>query len=92
MLPTLRAERAAGRLPEGAVTILAGWLCHLRGHGAPVTDPRASELVALASGPLHEATRRLLDWLSPELASDETLASSLGDVAGRLCGDGGTVG
>ena len=52
ILPVLRAERSAGRMPEGAVRVLAAWIGHLRGAGAPVADPRADELVALAAGPL----------------------------------------
>ena len=51
--------------PEGAVRVLAAWIGHLRGAGAPVVDPRADELVALAAGPLPEAVRRVLDDLDP---------------------------
>ena len=43
ILPVLRAERSAGRMPEGAVRALAAWIGHLRGAGAPVSDPRAGE-------------------------------------------------
>ena len=41
ILPVLRRERAAGRMPEGATRALAAWVCHLRGAGAPVDDVRA---------------------------------------------------
>ena len=41
ILPVLREERAAGRLPEGAARVLAAWVSHLRGAGAPVDDVRA---------------------------------------------------
>ena len=58
ILPVLRAERSAGRMPEGAARVLAAWIGHLRGAGAPVADPRADELVALAAGPLPQAVRR----------------------------------
>ena len=77
ILPVLRAERAAGRMPEGAVRVLAAWICHLRGAGAPVNDPRADELVALAAGPLAEAVRRVLDDLDPALAADDELVASV---------------
>ena len=33
ILPVLRSERGAGRLPIPATRILAAWLCHLRGFG-----------------------------------------------------------
>ena len=51
ILPVLRAERAAGRVPAGATRVLAAWICHLRGLGAPVSDVRADEVVPLAAGP-----------------------------------------
>ena len=41
VLPVLRGERAAGRMPAGAVRILAAWIDHLRGIGAPVDDAGA---------------------------------------------------
>ena len=45
IVPVLRMERAAGRMPEGATRALAAWVCHLRGLGAPVSDARADEVV-----------------------------------------------
>jgi len=41
-IPTVRAERAAGRVPVGCATTLAAWVLHLRGAGAPVKDPGAT--------------------------------------------------
>ena len=70
ILPVLRAERAAGRLPEAATRVLAAWICHLRGAGAPVADVRAQELRRLAAGPLAEAVPRTLGALDPELGAD----------------------
>jgi fructuronate reductase len=84
VLPTLRAERAAGRLPEGAATILAGWLCHLRGHGVPVTDPRERELRTLASGPSARAARQVITWLDPALGADDSLVDCVRGLADRL--------
>ncbi|MDA0164085.1 mannitol dehydrogenase family protein [Solirubrobacter ginsenosidimutans] len=79
ILPVLRAERSAGRMPAGAVRALAAWIGHLRGAGAPVVDPRAEELVALAAGPLPEAVRRILEALDPALAGDDELVASVRD-------------
>jgi len=70
IVPVLRAERAAGRLPAGATRVLAAWVCHLRGRGAPVSDPRAEELVALAAGALRDAVPRVLAPLDAALAAD----------------------
>ena len=52
ILPVLRAERPPGACRRAPSRVLAAWICHLRGAGAPVADPRADELVALAAGPL----------------------------------------
>ena len=37
-VPTIVAERAAGRIPVGAATTVAAWVLHLRGAGAPIKD------------------------------------------------------
>jgi fructuronate reductase len=63
IVPTIRADLAQGRLPEGAVRVLAAWVCHLRGQGAPVADVAADEVVALATGDLDDAVRRVLGHL-----------------------------
>jgi fructuronate reductase len=75
--PVLVAEREAGRRPEGAATIVAGWLCHLRGLGAPVRDVRADQIVPLAAGP--GAVRAVLRLLHPSLEGDTALAGLVED-------------
>jgi fructuronate reductase len=75
ILPVLRAERAAGSMPLGASRVLAAWICHLRGLGAPVTDARADEVVPLAQGPLREAVPRVLHRLDPALSDDTHLVA-----------------
>ncbi|HET8787303.1 MAG TPA: mannitol dehydrogenase family protein [Actinomycetes bacterium] len=77
ILPALRRERAAGRLPEGAARALAAWVCHLRGVGAAVTDARADQVVPLAAGPLPEAVPRGLAALDPALADDGDLVAAV---------------
>ena len=86
VLPVLRAERERGNLPPGAVRILAGWLCHLRGAGVPVDDPRAAELTALASGTYHSAARRVLSALDPALGADGELVAAVCAVAREMGG------
>jgi fructuronate reductase len=39
IVPALRAERAEGRMPVGCATVLAAWVLHLRGQGAPLKTP-----------------------------------------------------
>ena len=79
ILPVLRAERAAGRVPAGATRVLAAWVCHLRGLGAPVSDARANEVVPLAQGPLDKAVPRVLGWLDPALGADADVVAIIVD-------------
>ncbi len=86
VLPVLRAERAARRLPTGATRILAAWLCHLRGLGGPVRDVRAGELVPLAAGRLLEGARKVLDALDPGLGADEAVVATVAEQCDELAG------
>ncbi|WP_189081146.1 mannitol dehydrogenase family protein [Mangrovihabitans endophyticus] len=71
LLPVLRAERAAGRMPHGAVRLLAAWIAHLRGAGAPVADAGADPYRSRAGSP-----RDLLALLAPDLAADDELVAA----------------
>jgi fructuronate reductase len=84
ILPVLRAERAAGRVPAGATRVLAAWVCHLRGLGAPVSDARANEVVPLAQGPLDKAVPRVLRWLDPALGADADVVAIIVDQSKRF--------
>ncbi len=77
VLPVLRAERHAGRLPTGATRILAAWICHLRGAGAPVHDVRASEVLTAASGPLDRAVPEVLALLDPATGDDPSVVTAV---------------
>ena len=83
VLPVLRAEREANRLPPGAIRILAGWLLHLRAQ-APLADPAAEALTTLAAGPVGQAARRVLGFLDPVLAGDDDLVKALTEAAAQL--------
>jgi fructuronate reductase len=69
IVPTLRAERAAGRVPTGAARVVAAWIAHLRGHGAPVKDVGAKEVTALGAGTLAESVDGALSFLGADLAT-----------------------
>jgi fructuronate reductase len=77
VLPTLRREWAAGRLPPGATRPVAAWVCHLRGAGAAVTDARAAEFLQLASGALPDAVRLVLKALDVDLAADDAVVAAV---------------
>ena len=81
-LPVLRRERAAGRLPEAAVVVLAAWLLHLA--GGPVRDVRAEELQPLVSGGRADAVPRVLAELDPALPDDAELVAAIRDQLGGL--------
>jgi fructuronate reductase len=76
VLPVLRGERAADRMPAGAVRIVAAWIDHLRGIGAPVNDA--------AAGPYQEragSARDVLALLAPDLADDTDLIGAIDAAA-----------
>jgi fructuronate reductase len=86
LLPVLRAERRAGRLPDVAVTVLAAWLLHLRGAGAPVRDVRGDELRTLAGRSPADGVPAVLGTLGPDLADDAELVSAVRSRCQELAG------
>lgn len=92
ILPALRLERAAGRLPDGPVRALAAWILHLQGHGAPVKDVRDADVVAAAQGSVAEATVRLLTMLGSDILPDDELVAAVVVKAEELLALEGTAG
>jgi len=84
IVPTLRAERAAGRLPTGAARVVAAWTLHLRGLGAPVKDAQADTVAPLGEGTLEESVDGVLAFLGADLADDAALRAAVLDQAERL--------
>jgi fructuronate reductase len=77
-VPTLRAERAAGRIPRGCATTFAAWVLHLRGLGAPIKDPGATTAQQAAnSGDLPSAVPAVLDTLDPGRGADEDFVQTV---------------
>jgi fructuronate reductase len=77
-LPTVRAERSAGRVPTGCATTIAAWILHLRGLGAPVKDPGAGAAQQAAnSGELPEAVPAVLDVLDAGLGGDKEFVDAV---------------
>jgi fructuronate reductase len=81
ILPTLRRERAENRMPDGAIRVLAAWMCHLRGAGGKVTDARADELEPLAAGSLPAAVAQVLGAVDSELATDGEVVAAVRSAA-----------
>ncbi len=63
VVPALRAARADGDLPSGATRVIAAWVAHLRGHGAPVNDVQAETVVPLVAGGLSDGVANVLGYL-----------------------------
>ncbi len=84
ILPVLAAERAAGRLPTGALRVLSAWINHLRGFGAPVKDTAAEGLAPLASQDLTAAVPALLDHLHPALGRDDAIVRRVAELCREL--------
>ncbi|WP_211319331.1 mannitol dehydrogenase family protein [Quadrisphaera granulorum] len=72
IVPTLLAERAAGRMPVGAARAVAAWIWHLRGRGAPVKDSGA-EAAAAAARAGEGSVAAVLALLRPALSADQAL-------------------
>lgn len=86
VLPVVRAERAANRLPLAAARILAAWICHLHGLGGPVRDVRAAELAVAAAGTPTGAARSVLSALDPAIGADAELVSVVAEACRALAG------
>jgi fructuronate reductase len=87
ILPTLLAERAAGRLPIGCVTAVAAWVLHLRGMGAPVKDAGAGPArTAAAVDDLGAAVGGVLDTLDARLGQDRELVALIVQQCTQLVG------
>lgn len=87
ILPVLRAERAAGRLPEGAARAVAAWVAQLRTPGADVDDPARSQLAALVDGPLEAAVAGVLGFLDPLFREDVRLVEAVVAMTESLTDD-----
>ena len=83
-VPTLRAERAEGRVPAGACRTVAAWALHLRGHGAAVKDVQPELVAGLAAGSLNDTIAGVLAYLGEDLASDPVVTEAVGAAADEL--------
>jgi len=83
-LPVLAAELAEGRVARGATRAVAAWTLHLRGLGAPLTDPAAADLAErIAGAALPDAAAAVLDALG---ADDPRVLEAVVEQAKELDG------
>lgn len=81
-LPVVKAERKAGRLPAGAVRVLAAWIGHLRGLGAPVKDVEGDSWIQTAAGDDDAAVTAVLNRLG--LDGDDELTAAVGTALAEI--------
>lgn len=86
VLPAIIAERAAGRPATGGLRVLAAWINHLRGAGAPVKDVAAQQLCGLAAGPLPSAVPAILGSFGSALVGDKDAVADIITLIGELQG------
>ena len=86
IVPALRAELAAGRTPAGATRVIAAWVAHLRGHGAPVKDSRAAEVAPFGEGTVEESVDKVLSFLGADLAANEDVHAAVAAHVAELVG------
>ncbi|MFI6262747.1 mannitol dehydrogenase family protein [Micromonospora sp. NPDC051006] len=79
LLPVLRGERTAGRMPTGGARMLAAWIQHLRGASAPVNDAGAGPYQQRAG-----SARDVLALLAPDLAGDTDLIHAIDEAGAHL--------
>lgn len=81
IVPALIADRAAGGDPVGAERVIAAWVLHLRGVGAPVNDARGELVASLRAGTLADAVSASCDYLE---INDQTSRASVLALAEEL--------
>ncbi len=86
ILPVLRAELRAGRVPEGALRVVAAWIGHLRGAGAPVRDASADTVLPLVAGNLRASVDGVLAWLDPSLTADARVRDAVLESTRQFAG------
>ena len=64
-------------MPVGCATVVAAWIRHLRGQGAPVNDPGAAPYLAVVDGDDETAVRAVLDLLDSGAGSDDDLVTAV---------------
>ena len=84
ILPTLTAERAAGREGRGAALVVAAWIRHLRGAGAPVDDAAGDRFVVAAQAEGVQGVRAVLQELDPGLGANNHVVAMVDDLVAEL--------
>jgi fructuronate reductase len=72
-------------MPIGCATVIAAWILHLRGYGAPLKDPGAGDAQTAAADPdVPSAVRGVLGTWDPDLPTDADLVETIGERINAL--------
>jgi len=77
IVPVIRYELAAGRVPNAGARVVAAWVAHLRGLGAPLKDARSQEVAAFGDGTVAESVDAVLGFLGADLLGSDLLRASV---------------
>ncbi|HZK06429.1 MAG TPA: mannitol dehydrogenase family protein [Actinomycetaceae bacterium] len=81
IVPALRGEIAAGRLPDGPLRAIAAWIQHLRGNGAPVKDAQTDLVAGLVGDDLDATIGNVLKFLGDDLAANADVVKRVKELA-----------
>lgn len=77
VVPTVRAELAAGRDGAGGLRAIAAWIAHLRGAGAPVQDSGVETVAGLVDGDEETAVGQVLSHLGIDIVARDVVRAQL---------------
>lgn len=77
VVPTVRAELAAGRDGAGGLRAIAAWIAHLRGAGAPVQDSSVETVAGLVDGDEETAVNQVLSHLGIDIVARAVVRAQL---------------
>ncbi len=86
VVPVAKHELESGRSAHGCALQLGAWVAWVRSAGDRLVDVQGEELVAAASGPVPDSTRRLVAIVDPDLGSDDRFCASVAHWAGEFRG------
>jgi fructuronate reductase len=82
IVPTVLAERAAGRRSDAGIRAIGSWLA-LVSAGYPLSDSEGDAVAAALAGADDGVVERLLTLIDPRLTEDDDLVAAIRAVAGQ---------
>jgi len=83
LIPTIRADLAAGRDARAGLRGVAAWVAHVRGLSTPVADARQEEVVALGEGTWEESVAKVVSFMGLPSEVVPVVMELVEEVTGR---------